>query len=293
MGFRTVIVNSRCKLESRLNYLVIRGEKEKKIYINEINTLIVQSTAVSLTAALLADLAQNNVKVIFCDEKCNPQTELVAYYGAHNTSKRYKEQFMWKEQTKQELWQLVIKQKIFNQSQLLYKKGFITEAEMLAEYTGQVELGDVSNREGHAAKVYFNCLLPEGVARRGGGFLNACLNYGYAVLLSAFNREIVSSGYLTQLGIWHCNEFNKFNLSCDLMEPFRTIVDETALNIPLNDSAFKRKMANVLNYEAVIDEKNTTLDLAVRRHVKSALYALQTDDISAVVYPEKVIIKNE
>lgn len=293
MGFRTVIVNSCCKLESRLNYLVIRGEKEKKIYINEINTLIVQSTAVSLTAALLADLAENNVKVIFCDEKCNPQTELVAYYGAHNTSKRYKEQFMWNEQIKQELWQLIIRQKIFNQSQLLYKKGFVAESEMLGEYIGQVELSDVTNREGHAAKVYFNCLLPEGVSRRGGGFLNACLNYGYAVLLSAFNREIVSSGYLTQLGIWHCNEFNKFNLSCDLMEPFRTIVDETALNIPLNDSAFKRKMANILNYEAVMEGKNTTLDLAVRRHVKSVLYALQTDDSSAVVYPESVIIKNE
>lgn len=45
MGFRTVIVNSRSKLEFRLNYLVIRGETEKRVFINEINTLIVQSTA--------------------------------------------------------------------------------------------------------------------------------------------------------------------------------------------------------------------------------------------------------
>lgn len=71
MGFRIVIINSRCKLETRLNYLVVRGEKEKKIYINEINTLIVQSTAVSLTAALLSVLVENNVKIIFCDEKSN------------------------------------------------------------------------------------------------------------------------------------------------------------------------------------------------------------------------------
>ena len=65
MGFRTVIVNSRSKLEFRLNYLVIRGEKEKRIFINEINTLIVQSTAVSLTAALLCELVKSKVKVIF------------------------------------------------------------------------------------------------------------------------------------------------------------------------------------------------------------------------------------
>ena len=73
MGFRIVVINSRCKLETRLNYLVVRGESEKKIFINEINTLIVQSTAVSLTVALLSVLVENNIKVIFCDEKCNPQ----------------------------------------------------------------------------------------------------------------------------------------------------------------------------------------------------------------------------
>lgn len=52
MGFRTVIVNSRAKLEFRLNFMIVRGENEKRIFIDEINTLIVQSTAVSLTAAL-------------------------------------------------------------------------------------------------------------------------------------------------------------------------------------------------------------------------------------------------
>ena len=84
MGFRIVVINSRCKLETRLNYLVVRGESEKKIFINEINTLIVQSTAVSLTVALLSVLVENNIKVIFCDEKCNPQSEIIPYYGAQD-----------------------------------------------------------------------------------------------------------------------------------------------------------------------------------------------------------------
>lgn len=79
MGFRTVVVNSRSKLEHRLNYLIIRSETERRIYINEINTLIVQSTAVSLTASLLSELVKNNVKVVFCDEKCNPTAELMPY----------------------------------------------------------------------------------------------------------------------------------------------------------------------------------------------------------------------
>ena len=78
MGFRTVIIKTRAKLESRLNYLIIRSDRgENKIYLSEINTLIIQSTAVSMTAALLNDLTKKNVKIIFCDEKHNPFGELL------------------------------------------------------------------------------------------------------------------------------------------------------------------------------------------------------------------------
>ena len=285
MGFRTVIVNSRAKLEFRLNFMIVRGENEKHIFIDEINTLIVQSTAVSLTAALLNELIRSGVKVIFCDEKFNPCSELVPYYGAHNTSKRYKIQTQWRDETKNEIWRLIIAQKITNQKNYLQKRGFSAEAELIGSYIPDILPGDTTNREGHSAKVYFNCLMPCGVSRRDGGFLNGCLNYGYAVLLSCFNREIVASGYLTQFGIWHDNEFNQFNLSSDLMEPFRTIVDEVAFSLPEGDKEFKRKMADILNFQISIDGKTTTLDLAVRTYVRSVLNALEASDPSLIIFP--------
>lgn len=285
MGFRTVIVNSRAKLEFRLNFMIVRGENEKRIFIDEINTLIVQSTAVSLTAALLSELVRSGVKVVFCDEKFNPCSELVPYYGAHNTSKRYKIQMQWRDETKDEIWRLIIAQKITNQKNYLQKRGFVAEAELIGSYIPDILPGDTTNREGHSAKVYFNCLMPCGVSRRDGGFLNGCLNYGYAVLLSCFNREIVASGYLTQFGIWHDNEFNQFNLSSDLMEPFRTIVDEVAFSLPEGDKEFKRKMADILNFQISIDGKTTTLDLAVRTYVRSVLNALEASDPSLIIFP--------
>lgn len=293
MGFRTVVVNSRSKLECRLNFLIVRGETEKRIYINEINTLIVQSTAVSLTAALLSELVRNNVKVVFCDEKCNPSSELLPYYGSHNTSKRIKIQTGWTQETKDEVWKVLIAKKITSQSELLKKRGFETESIMLEEYAADVTPGDKTNREGHAAKVYFNCILPEGVTRRGGGFINGCLNYGYAVLLSAINREIVASGYMTQIGVWHDNEFNEFNLGSDMIEPLRTIIDETALTIEPGDATFKHTMAGALNYEVTFADKKTTLDVAVRQYVKSVLYALEVNDPDEVTFPEDVKISHE
>ncbi len=293
MGFRTVVVNSRSKLECRLNFLIVRGETEKRIYINEINTLIVQSTAVSLTAALLSELVRNNVKVVFCDEKCNPSSELLPYYGSHNTSKRIKIQTGWTQEIKDEVWKVLIAKKITSQSELLKKCGFETESIMLEEYAADVTPGDKTNREGHAAKVYFNCILPEGVTRRGGGFINGCLNYGYAVLLSAINREIVASGYMTQIGVWHDNEFNEFNLGSDMIEPLRTIIDETALTIEPGDATFKHTMAGALNYEVTFADKKTTLDVAVRQYVKSVLYALEVNDPDEVTFPEDVKISHE
>ena len=293
MGFRTVVVNSRSKLECRLNFLTVRGETEKRIYINEINTLIVQSTAVSLTAALLSELVRNNVKVVFCDEKCNPSSELLPYYGSHNTSKRIKIQTGWTQEIKDEVWKVLIAKKITSQSELLKKRGFETESIMLEEYAADVTPGDKTNREGHAAKVYFNCILPEGVTRRGGGFINGCLNYGYAVLLSAINREIVASGYMTQIGVWHDNEFNEFNLGSDMIEPLRTIIDETALTIEPGDATFKHTMAGALNYEVTFADKKTTLDVAVRQYVKSVLYALEVNDPDEVTFPEDVKISHE
>lgn len=288
MGFRTVIVKNRAKLECRLNSLIIRGEQEKKIFIEEINTLIVQSTAVSLTASLLCELVKNNVKVIFCDEKHNPQSELLPYYGAHNTAKRYKEQFAWGKDIKSKIWQKIVSKKIENQANHLLDKGFCEQANLLRSYIEEVRLNDCTNREGHAAKVYFNCLLGTGNSRNDFSFINVCLNYGYAVLLSAFNREIAASGYLTQLGIWHDNEFNQFNFSCDLIEPFRTVVDRIATSISENDKDFKKKMVNVLNLPTVVEDKNTTLDIAIRSFTRSVLRALEQNDENLLVFPTKV-----
>lgn len=285
MGFRVVVVKSRCKLEARLNSLIIRGEREKHIYLGEINTLIVQSTAVSLTAALLCELTKRNIKVIFCDEKCEPNSELLPYYGAGNTSKRYRIQAAWGEDIKGEVWRRIVREKILAQRAVLSERGFPAQADMLYSYAEEVESGDVSNREGHAAKVYFNCILGEGMSRRSGGFLNGCLNYGYAVILSACNREIVAAGYCTQLGIKHVNEFNEFNFGCDLMEPLRPIVDRCALALTEGDAEFKRKMADVLNIEVCLEGKKTTLDVAVRSYVHSVCAALNEGDASAILFP--------
>ncbi len=137
-------------------------------------------------------------------------------------------------------------------------------------YLEELQPGDSTNREGHSAKVYFN-LLFDMLSRRVPSFYNYALNYGYAILLSAFCREIIASGYITELGIWHHNEFNHFNLASDLMETFRVIVDDMALKLDEKETNYKAKMANILNVKVFINGKNVYLDNAIQIYVKSVL----------------------
>ncbi len=79
MSWRTVVISKRAKLDLQLGFLVVRGEDTVKIHLGEIGLLLIENTAVSLTVSLLAELTKRKVKVIFCDEKRNPSSELIFY----------------------------------------------------------------------------------------------------------------------------------------------------------------------------------------------------------------------
>ena len=224
MSWRTVVVSSSAKLDYQLGYLVVRKDVTVKVHISEISILIIESTAVSLTAALLNELMRKKIKVIFCDEKRNPSSELLPYYGSHDTSAKIREQIRWSEQEKTLIWTEIVTEKIRKQADTLDQYGK-SEAKLLRKY------GDTTNREGHAAKVYFNALFGMDFTRTEENSINAALNYGYGILLSAFNREIVMNGYITQIGLFHNNIFNKFILGSYLMEQFRRIVDQQVKNM--------------------------------------------------------------
>lgn len=279
MSFRTVVIKQRCKLDYCMDYLVYRGEMERKIHLSEISILIIESTAVAITTALLNELIKNKVKVIFCDEKHLPTSQLIAFYDNYHSVKNIEKQIIWEAEIKKEIWSNIIKQKITNQMLLLKKND--CEYMLLDMYIDQVELGDVTNREGHAAKVYFNDLFNM-LNRRNPSFYNSALNYGYAILLSAFCRSITAQGYITQLGIWHCNEYNYCNLACDLMEPFRIIVDDMALNLEEHDNLFKSKMANIINSTVKIDNKKVYLETAIDIYCTSVIKALNSNDTSLI-----------
>lgn len=284
MGWRTIVVNKNCKLSYKNSYLVVRSEELKMIHLSEINTIIVENGMVSITSYLINELADRKIKIIFCDEKHNPSCEIIPYYGAFNTSKKILNQTKWEQERKDEAWREIVKYKIHNQAMLL-KKLEIKEYTKLLEYEKQVEIADKTNREGHAAKVYFNLLFGNDFIRDNEDNTNAALNYGYAILLSMLNRDIVSKGYITPLGINHRSEFNQFNLSCDLMEIFRPLVDEAVYNNRelAFDKEFKYKLVYVCNKTVIIEKQEQYLSNAVPIFITSVFDFLEKNEESKIL----------
>ena len=284
MTWRTVVIRERAKLDYSLNFMTVRQEAGvKKISLGEIYMVIVENTAVSFTAVLLNELVKNKIKVVFCDEKRNPSSELIQYYGSHDTSLKYKNQLEWSKESKEIIWTRIVYEKIFNQMQFL-KKLNKEEYRLLEQYLSELEWNDSTNREGFAAKVYFNALYGMDFSRNKECFINAALDYGYSIILSAFNREIVASGYFTQLGLCHRNPFNKFNLSSDFMEPFRILVDEEVYKLEGTEFTkdHKNKLINILNKTIIIDDKNQTVANAIKIYCRSLFSALTENDLEYV-----------
>ena len=287
-GWRVIVVTGRSKLDLRYNSISIRRDNGTDfIHIGEVNTLILETTTISITAALMCELIKQKVKVIFCDEKSNPHFELLPFYGSHDCSAKIKEQIAWTDFLKESLWTIIVTEKIENQMKLL-KKLNKEEYKILQEYASQIEHNDNTNREGHSAKIYFSALFGNNFSRNKENSLNAFLNYGYQLLLSTFNKEIVANGYLTQIGIFHKNMFNYYNLSSDLMEPFRVIVDELAYkeNPQKFEKDEKRKLQNILNLKFRINNVNHYLSDIIKIYTKSIFDALSANDLSLVRFFE-------
>lgn len=277
MSFRTVVISKANKISYKNRFLVVKDDMDETyIHLSEIDTLIIDSISVSISTYLLKELATNKINIIFCDEKHNPFGELSSYGISYNSSKKILTQTKWDKHKKAILWQKIVKNKIMNQM-IMLKKLKSKNSDLLMKYIDEVTENDKTNREAHASKVYFNTLFTKKFIRNANDEINAKLNYGYAILLSTINKEIVSNGYLTQLGINHKSEYNKYNLTCDLMEPFRVIIDNFVYynqTQPFN-TEYKMSLVNIFNNKFKYNNKKYSLKDILSFYVKNTLQCLE------------------
>lgn len=231
MGWKVVEIETNEYLKLYLNNVLIERPSEKIIInINDIDLLIFHNDRASVSIKLLNALTSANISVIFMNQKKEPSSYLIPVNGHHISLKVLEKQIAWTNVYKGTQWQKIVQNKIANQASLLRKLGLQKAEAMLNSYVADVKRFDITNREGFAAKVYWNSLFGKDFVRDQKAIrntiINSMLNYGYAILRSLMISSIIKRGLDSRISLFHKSASNFFALASDLMEPYRPLVDE-------------------------------------------------------------------
>lgn len=224
-------------LSLRNNQMIIHTkempEMQKSVPIEDIGFVILEHQQTNITLPLLNALSDNNVAVIFCGNDFMPNAMLMNLDSNKTQGESYRAQIEASDPLKKGLWKQIVEAKIRNQAALLNKLG--KDGDKLKPYYMNVKSGDSDNREGIAAKIYWNELFGANFIRsREGVEPNNMLNYGYTLLRAAVARSLMGSGLFPAFGIFHRNRYNAFPLADDIMEPYRPYVDEIVFDLYAN-----------------------------------------------------------
>ncbi|MBC1978690.1 type II CRISPR-associated endonuclease Cas1 [Listeria marthii] len=279
MGWRTVVVNSHSKLSYKNQHLVFKSTyQHEMIHLSEIDVLILETTDITLTTMLINCLVAENILILFCDDKRLPIGKVLPFYGRHDSSLQLSKQLGWDSELKSEVWTEIISQKILNQSTFLSMLDYDEKADSLIKLHGTLEIFDPTNREGHAARIYFNQLFGNDFTREQENDINSGLNYGYTLLLSIFARELVKSGCMTQFGLKHSNQFNDFNFASDIMEPFRPLVDQIVYEKRNEDfQVIKRSLFELFNKQFDYNDQHMFLTNIASDYTKKIVKVLNEE----------------
>lgn len=118
--------------------------------------------------------------------------------------------------------------------------------------------------------------------------INAGLNYGYSIFRSLISSIIVAKGYLPNIGIFHKGKQNMFNLSDDIIEVFRPIVDDYVLNNMVDDILFKQEhresLIQLTNKKVKIDNRKQTIPNAIHIYLENIFKELESD-VGTFLFP--------
>lgn len=301
MAFRVILIESEVMIKVKLNNLVITKEgNDIWVPLDDISMIVMDNLSTTLSARLLCQLSEQGIGFMLCNQEHLPTGFYSSYDKYSRASKVIGFQIEKTLDYYDVVWKKLVIAKIVNQSnayRILLNDDI--GADKIHKFSTEITEGDKTNREAHAAKVYFNLLMGTTFSRGNEDILlNSGLDYGYAVLRGYVARVCVGYGLNTQIGIHHKNEYNRFNLVDDLMEPLRPIVDIVVYNVLKDEEYFtrehRRQLVNILNMKIIYKSKKMFICNMIESYVEqfAAMIMQRTDkmifpDINDFIYEEE------
>lgn len=296
MGFQSLFITNPCKISIKDDNLVISNDEGHfKIILDNLVSIVIETTQATLTTYAISRLAQEGVSILYVDKKYNLSAITLPFHTHSTFSKIVHSQIDISKPFQKKLWQELIKQKIYNQASVLEYFEKEKEANELYTYIKYVKSGDTDNIEAKAAKIYWSALFDNFARVHKGAedVRNASLNYCYTVVRSAVARSVTNAGLMPSFGVHHKNYFNPFNLADDLIEPFRPFVDLHIKQVlkkyedPVLTSQMKPEYVNILNLEYVnIEENISALRVGIDTVVQSVQKSILQKEIDLLVLPK-------
>ena len=294
MGYRVIYIEKCEYLRLYLDNLKVEIKNDALLIpVSDIQILVIDNYQSNLSVPLINKLTDNNVCTIICGVDHLPKSYILPMNGHFSSSGNISKQICWDKQRKEDLHAMIVKMKILNQIEILKvnNKDFEVEQKLYG-FVDTVVSGDRTNREGLAAKMYFRELFGHDFIRFEEDVVNAGLNYGYAIFRSLITSIIVAKGYIANIGIFHKGKQNMFNLSDDIIEVFRPIVDDFAYKNMMEDIIFKQahreSLIKLTNKKIMIDGRKQTVANAISFYLDSIFNYLDGSSDS-ILYPLPVI----
>ncbi|MCZ7586919.1 MAG: type II CRISPR-associated endonuclease Cas1 [Deltaproteobacteria bacterium] len=192
--------------------------------VEDLGVLMLDSPQISLTQAALTACAEAGAAVVFCGRDHHPAGLVLPVAGNVLHTQRLRAQVDAKKPVVKQIWRHIVRAKIRLQAHNLPLDD--PARKKLLAFRDDVKSGDTTNREAHAARLYWPVLFGADFRRvREGPPPNNLLNYGYMALRATVARALVAAGLHPALGLHHRHRENPFALADDLMEPYRPFVD--------------------------------------------------------------------
>ncbi|BDV02176.1 MAG: CRISPR-associated endonuclease Cas1 [Candidatus Hepatoplasma vulgare] len=305
MNWRTVFIQTDQNIKIKNNSLIIRGmenEENIPIYLDDIGIIIIDNYKTNITIQTLIELTNRNIPLMINNLSHDPVGLLLALHGHHKPLQNFNLQLELNQREKDKFQQQIIKQKIENQKILMqYLGSSKINIEKMDNYHNDVIQGDKRNRESSAARLYFISLFGSGFIRFQDNAINKSMNYGYKVLASKISSAIVKAGLHPSLGFFHKTANNYFNLTYDLIEPYRPLLDFIIVEnneILLNEKdetislIMRAKLVSVLDQNVIINNQITKVRHAIDITIKSIISYFKNNE-KELMLPKISFNKNE
>ncbi|EKW98571.1 type II CRISPR-associated endonuclease Cas1 [Ligilactobacillus saerimneri] len=268
--------------------------KEKRyLTFGDVGFLVFDNRKCYFSAKVIEKCCTERINLLFCDRAHSPLAVMETIYNQPHRFARFKHQLALSSKVKNRLWKKIVIAKIQNQIACLEQADpHQGECQIMKSIIKNVTEGDRHNCEAYAARWYFKTIFGTEFKRgRTEDLINAGLNYGYAILRSVIRRELVMRGLEPCIGIHHASTDNPFNLSDDLIEPYRPFVDDFVLNnllitthesLELED---RKLLVQVLLQKCVIDNKVMRLGDALQTTVDSFVAAITAGSSAWIKLP--------